>query len=195
MSESWLPAAHAAQKQLERLGGKRGAISIECPPTLPEDDLPGSVTTRLDGEYTLSSIADGFPLYSCLDRGQPSGGLQLYYYNPGRLPADGAAAAEGAEAKWVINDKFTPESDACIVSIAAPVHTAPTLLGPLLCSVPSYAVCCSCCPSIFLHPCLSPCCCRHRRRRRCRTVQCRPAVLLATTTGHGRRPHKTSAPL
>ena len=76
--EAWLPQSHAALKQSQRTG-KKGAIGIECPPSLPGDDIPGSVTTRFDGEYLLSGIHDGFPRYSSLDRGQPSGGLQLYH--------------------------------------------------------------------------------------------------------------------
>jgi hypothetical protein len=76
--EAWLPASHGAQQQLGRIT-KQGAISIECPGTLPEDDQPSSITMRLDGEYTFVGVEDGFPRYASLDRGQPSGGLQLYH--------------------------------------------------------------------------------------------------------------------
>lgn len=61
--ESWLPQAHAAQIQLEAfLGGKKGAIAVIClPQGKEEDELPGSVTTRFDGEYLVAGETDGFP--------------------------------------------------------------------------------------------------------------------------------------
>lgn len=42
--------------------------------------------------------------YSALDRGQPSGGLQLYHSRRG---------APGPP-RWFINDKFSPDSEECI---------------------------------------------------------------------------------
>ena len=61
--ESWLPQAHAAQTQLAAfLGGKKGAIAVTClPQGKEEDELPGSVTTRFDGEYLVAGEIDGFP--------------------------------------------------------------------------------------------------------------------------------------
>lgn len=64
--ETWLPQAHAAQNQLAAfLGGKKGAIAVTCMPQgKEEDELPGSVTTRFDGEYVVSGELDGFPRHS-----------------------------------------------------------------------------------------------------------------------------------
>ena len=66
---------------------------IECPPQLPADDLPGSVTTRLDGEYLEMGTHDGYPRFGCLDRGQPSGGLQLYHSSRDVCPTASAVAS------------------------------------------------------------------------------------------------------
>eukprot|EP01043_Picozoa_sp_COSAG02_P048747 COSAG02_NODE_4822_length_4938_cov_3.900393_4_plen_93_part_00 len=61
--ETWLPQAHAAQIQLAAfLGGKKGAIAVTCMPQgKEEDELPGSVTTRFDGEFLVAGELDGFP--------------------------------------------------------------------------------------------------------------------------------------
>ena len=61
--EDWLPQAHSAQTQLAAfLGGKKGAIAVTClPQGKDEDELPGSVTTRFDGEYLVAGELDGFP--------------------------------------------------------------------------------------------------------------------------------------
>ena len=111
--EVWLPQAHAAQQQLERFG-KKGAISISCPPTIPADDLPGSAATRLDGEYILMGMHEGFPRYSSLDRGQPSGGLQLYHSARGAVPAC-----------WRISPKFTPDLPDCQACIETDAGAVP----------------------------------------------------------------------
>jgi|EP01043_Picozoa_sp_COSAG02_P034455 hypothetical protein len=64
--EAWLPQAHAAQNQLTAfLGGKKGAIAVTCMPQgKEEDELPGSVTTRFDGEYLVAGELDGYPRHS-----------------------------------------------------------------------------------------------------------------------------------
>ena len=61
--EDWLPQAHSAQTQLAAfLGGKKGAIAVTClPQGKEEDELPGSVTARFDGEYLVAGELDGFP--------------------------------------------------------------------------------------------------------------------------------------
>jgi len=50
-----------------------------------------------------------------LDRGQPSGGLQLFHSSRGA----------GRPNRWLINDKFTPELDTCLACVDTEDGTVP----------------------------------------------------------------------